>query len=146
MKISDTQKMLSAMAMILSATACAKSSDEISAQYVSPMQYNSYSCKQIEAEMQMLSRRVSELGGQVDKTASDDSAQMAVGLVLFWPTLFFLDGDTPQAQEYGRLKGEFEALEKASIQKSCSIAVEPIKVKKKETETKESPAYPTGKR
>ncbi|MGH9425353.1 MAG: hypothetical protein ACRD2L_03485 [Terriglobia bacterium] len=44
---------------------------------------------------------------------------MAVGLILFWPTLFFIDGTGPEAQEYGRLKGEYEALEKVSIQKEC---------------------------
>lgn len=130
------------LASACAVSACAKSSKEIPAQYVSPLQYSSYKCKQIEMEMQTVSRRVSELGGQVDKTASDDSAQMAVGIVLLWPVLFFLDGDTPQAAEYGRLKGEFEALEKAAIQKDCSITVERIKepvVEKKD----EKPAYPS---
>jgi hypothetical protein len=130
------------LASVFTATACAKSTKEITAQYVSPMQYSSYSCKQIEMEMQSLSRRVAELGGQVDKTASDDTAQMAVGLVLLWPVLFFLDGDTPQAAEYGRLKGEFEALEKAAIQKNCSIKIErpkPVEVEPK----KEEKAYPS---
>jgi hypothetical protein len=44
---------------------------------------------------------------------------MALGLVLFWPALFFIGGDGPEAQEYGRLKGEYDALEKASIQEEC---------------------------
>ncbi len=38
--------------------------------------------------------------------------------------LFFLDGDTPQAAEYARLRGEFDALEKASIQKNCGLKIE----------------------
>lgn len=126
-------------------SACAKSTKEIPAQYISPMQYSSYSCKQIEMEMQVLTRRVSELGGQVDKTASDDTAQMAVGLVLLWPVLFFLDGDTPQAAEYGRLKGEFEALEKAAIQKSCTIKVERPKEPEK-PKSEDAPAFPSQRR
>lgn len=104
-------------------SACAKHTNEIPAQYTSPMQYQSYSCRQIEQEMQTVSRHMSEVGGQVDKTASNDSAQMGIGLVLFWPALFFLDGDTPEAQEYARLKGEFDALEKAGNQKDCHIRV-----------------------
>lgn len=128
----------------LSLSACAKSSAEIPAQYISSAQYSSYSCRQIESEMQVLSRRVSELGGQVDKTASDDAAQMAVGLILFWPTLFFLDGDTPQAAEYARLKGEFDALEKAAIQKDCRITVERPAVKQSQDKDA-APAYPAGK-
>ena len=120
------------LSTILPLTACAKSTSEIPAQYVSPLQYKSHSCTQVEQEMVMLSRRVSDLGAQVDKTASDDNAQMAIGMILFWPALFALDGDTPQAAEYGRLKGEFEALEKAAIQKNCEIKVERPVVKKPE--------------
>lgn len=122
-------------------TACAKHTNEISAQYVSPLQYSSYDCSQIELEMQTVSRRVTEIGGEVDKNASNDSAKMGVGLILLWPTLFFLDGDTPQAAEYGRLKGEFDALEKAAIQKKCSIHIaRPVVKKPKEEEKKEN--YP----
>lgn len=103
---------------------CAKSTSEIPATYVSPMQYERYSCSQLQAEMQTVSQRVSEIGGQVDKTASDDNAQMAVGMILFWPALFFLDGSTPQGAEYARLKGEFDALEKASIRRNCGFHIE----------------------
>jgi hypothetical protein len=131
--------------MLLSVTAlgaCAKHSKDIPAQYVSPMQYNSYSCKQIEQEMRVLSTKVSDLAAQCDKTASNDDVQMGVGLILLWPTLFFLDGDTPQAAEYARLKGEFDALEKAAIQKNCSLDVERPKASKPQEVTKEKPAYP----
>ena len=126
--------------LLLSATGCAKSTKEISAQYVSPLQYASYNCQQLEMEAQAISRRVSEIGGQVNKTASDDNAQMGVGLVLFWPALFFLDGDTPQAAEYGRLKGEFEAIEKASIQQQCGFKIEQPKIQSAEAETAKQPA------
>ena len=135
-----------AIAMIIATaftmTACAKSANEISAQYVSPLQYHSYNCKQLEMEAQMLTRRVSELGGHVDKTASNDNAQMAVGLIIFWPTLFFLDGDTPQAAEYARLKGEFEALEKAAIRKECGITIEHPRQPENNEKKKDKPAFP----
>jgi hypothetical protein len=128
-----TSALLITSACILSA--CAKSSKEIPAQYISSMQYNSYSCRQIEAEMQVLSSRVSELGSQVDKTASNDSVKMGVGLILLWPTLFFLDGDSAQTAEYGRLKGEFDALEKAAIQKNCHVKVKRVKPLESKRET-----------
>lgn len=112
--------------------ACAKSTDDISAQYVSPLQYSGYSCRQMRQEMQRLSRRVSEISGVVNKQASDDNAQMAIGLILLWPTLFALDGDTPQAAEYARLSGEFDALEQAAIQKNCQFSVERPVIKRTE--------------
>ena len=98
---------------------CAESARDIPTQYVSPLTYEDYNCKQIGGELERLTRRVSELAYQVDKRASGDSTKMAVGLILFWPTLFFIDGTGPEAQEYGRLKGEYAALEKVSIQKEC---------------------------
>jgi len=47
--------------------------------------------------------------------------------VLLWPTLFFLEGgDGPEAQEYGRLKGEKEAIESVAIHSKCGIAFKPL--------------------
>ena len=59
---------------------------------------------------------------------------MGVGLVLFWPTLFFLEGgDGPEASEYTQFKGEFEALRINSVQKKCEIdALSPEEVLKRE--------------
>lgn len=102
-------------------SACATHPDKIAASSVSPVAYQGYNCKQISQELSRVEREAAQLYGQLDKTASDDSAQMAVGMVLFWPALFFLEGgDGPQAAEYARLKGEKEALESVYIQKTCN--------------------------
>ena len=98
---------------------CASSAKDIPTQYVSPLIYDNYDCQQIGAELSRLTGKVNESAGKVEKRASDDSGTMALGLVIFWPALFFIDGDGAEAQEYGRLKGEYDALEKASIKKSC---------------------------
>lgn len=109
---------------------CASSPDKMTASYVSPIQYRDYDCEQIAFELDRVSRRSNELYGTLKKEAGKDTAQMAVGLVLFWPALFFLEGgDGPQAAEYSRLKGEYEALQTASTQKKCSFAVQPLNPK-----------------
>lgn len=101
---------------------CATSPDEMTASYVSPLQYQDYSCRQIGAESANIERRVAELYGTLDKKASNDNVQMGVGLILLWPTLFFLEGgDGNDAVEYKRLRGEYEALQKMSVQKNCGI-------------------------
>lgn len=123
-------------------SACADHSSEIPAQYISPVQYDGYSCKQIAAEMSTVSARVSEVGAQNDKVASNDSVAMGVGLILFWPALFFLDRNTAQAAEYGRLKGEFDALEQAGIRKNCGLHVERPKLPEPEKKPEE-PEYPS---
>ena len=49
---------------------------------------------------------------------------MGIGLILFWPALFFLEGgDGVNASQYSHLKGEFEALEQVAIQKDCGIKI-----------------------
>jgi hypothetical protein len=120
-------------------TGCATSPDKIAAQSVSTLPYEQYNCKQLGAEVDRVTRRASELNGSLQKTASNDTAQMAVGMILFWPALFFLEGgDGPEAAEYGRLKGERDALEKVAIQKECGIMFQPIKQKKEKAEEPET--------
>ncbi len=92
--------------------------------YVSSTQYASLDCQQLGAELTRVSRREIELYGQLKKMADNDEAQMGIGLILFWPTLFFLEGgDGPQAAEYTRVKGEGDAVEQVMIQKSCEQAL-----------------------
>ena len=99
---------------------CASQPDEIMTSYVSPIQYSNYDCQQLAMESSTINQRANQLKGSLKKKADDDAAQMGVGLILFWPTLFFLEGgDGAEAQEYARLKGEHEAIETASIQKKC---------------------------
>jgi len=112
------KKLLLIMA-IASLAACATSSKEIAAIYVSPIQYSSYDCEQLGNESKRLQGRVSQLGGLLDKQASDDGSMALVSAILFWPAAFAIDGDGQQQAEYARLKGEYEAIEQASIQKKC---------------------------
>lgn len=86
------------------------------------MEYKAYDCDQISAEVDDVEGKSSELYGKLKETAETDSAQMALGMIFFWPALFFLEGgDGPEAAEYARLKGERDALQKVSIQKKCGI-------------------------
>ena len=119
-------KLLPWLVVSVCVVGCAESAKDIPTQYVSPLTYEDYNCKQIGGELERLTRRVNELAYQVDKRASNDSAKMTVGLILFWPTLFFINGNGPEAQEYGRLKGEYETLEKVSIQKECGYEFKPL--------------------
>ena len=103
---------------------CASASKDLETTYVSPIAYQNYDCNQLAAELQRVTRRAGELKVSIDKDAGNDAAQMGVGLVLFWPALFFLEGgDGPQAAEYSRLKGERDALEQVVIQKNCAVTV-----------------------
>lgn len=101
---------------------CASNPDKLGAVDVSPIQYQNYDCGQIASESDRISRRVNVLYDQLKKEANADAWQTGIGIVLFWPALFFLEGgDGPQATEYRQLKGEYEALQRVSTQKRCGL-------------------------
>ena len=99
---------------------CSRSPDEIEAAYVSPLEYRSYSCDQIEREMHRVSRQARAVTGHQRDEAEGDAVAMGVGLILFWPALFFLAGEDKE-DELAQLKGEMEALEEAAIEKDCEF-------------------------
>ena len=100
---------------------CASSSSEIKSSYVSPLQYQNLSCQQLGAEAERVSRRASEAAGVQDTNRTSDAWVTGAAIVLFWPAAFFVKGDGQNAAELARLKGEFEAIEQASIQKNCGL-------------------------
>ena len=105
--------------LVMLLVGCATAPEKLGTTYVSLLQYKDYSCEQIGMEMQRVSRKAADLHGILSKDASNDAIQMGLGLV-FWPALFFLEGgDSENAAQYSRLKGEFDALEQVAIQKNC---------------------------
>ncbi len=116
------------VAFSIALSGCATASKDIGATYVSPLQYQNYDCSQLGAETQRIQSRVVELGGRLDQAAANDKAIATGGAILFWPALFALGGMKSQEAEFGRLKGEYEALQRASIERKCSSVVAPTTV------------------
>jgi len=101
--------------------ACASRSSDIQASYVSPVQYQNYSCQQLVEEGRRVSAHAARVAGHQDDKRTNDAVLTGVAVVLFWPALFALEGDGQMAAELARLKGEMEAIEKASLEKNCGI-------------------------
>lgn len=115
--------------LLLAATAaavagCASSASEVSATYVSPLQYQHLNCKQIAGEAERVSRRAAELSGVQDGKRTSDAVATTAAIIIFWPAAFLVKGDGQTAAELGRLKGEFEALQKVSIEKNCELRLQ----------------------
>ena len=116
---------LIAMTIVFTMNGCASKSTNIPITYVSPNEYASLSCTGLENEMRDISQRVASITGQVDKEASTDALQMGIGLVLFWPALFFLEGGDGMLQsEYSLLKGKYEAVSTQYSRKGCADKTE----------------------
>ena len=104
--------------------ACASSSDKIAAQYISPLQYQSYSCSQLGEEAQRISARVAQVSGVQDQKSTNDAIATTAAIIIFWPAAFFVSGNDQTSAELARLKGEFESVEKAAVQKNCGLQIQ----------------------
>lgn len=100
---------------------CASKSSEITAAYVSPVQYQNYTCQQLSMEAQAVSARAAQVAGVQDQKRSNDAIATGVAVVVFWPAAFLVGGDGPSAAELGQLKGQLVAIEQASTMKKCGI-------------------------
>ncbi|HLH10366.1 MAG TPA: hypothetical protein VKV77_00640 [Methylovirgula sp.] len=112
---------IAAVIIALSIASCAKDASQVSATYVSPITYENYTCPQLAEEAQRVQVRAAQAAGVQDQKATNDKVAMGVGLVIFWPALFFTKGNDENTAELARLKGEMDAVEEASIQKRCGI-------------------------
>ena len=108
---------------------CATSPNLIPGAYVSPSEYQDYDCARVAVETQSMLPRVTDLytSTSLGEKAANDNAQMAVGLLVFWPMLFVLEGgDGPDAAEFARLKGQYEALQGRAVALDCADRSPPL--------------------
>ena len=75
-------------------TGCAQSANDIAPAYVSPVAYSSFTCAQISEEAARLSARAAQAAGVQNSKATGDAVATGVSVVLFWPALFFIKGDS----------------------------------------------------
>jgi hypothetical protein len=115
---------LGVVGMALALAGCAKQVDDIAPSYVSPLAYDLYTCEQLAAEASRISAKAAEAMGVQQKKAQNDAAAVGIGLILFWPAIFFVKGNGASEAEVARLKGEMDAIEQVSIQKQCGFQFE----------------------
>lgn len=108
---------------------CASSSKDISKAYVSPNRYKNYTCEELVEEGAYVTSKIEELAQSLDTEANKDTAQTAGAFILAPFTaglslgiLGALEGgDGPEAVEYARLKGEYEAVYEMAKRKKCRL-------------------------
>jgi hypothetical protein len=93
---------------------CASKAVDVVPTYVSPIQYVSWSCRQISNEAYRIENRLAYVSGVQDTHARQDAVVAAVpGSVLF------MNGNDGQTSDIARLKGELDAAERAFVQRGC---------------------------
>src|SRR5215211_2474019 len=103
---------------------CAKRAENVAAAYVSPLAYDQFNCRQLAEEAGRVSQRAAELSGVQNRKRTGDIVATTAAVIIFWPAAFMVGGDDAQTAELARLKGEFDAIQKVSIQKSCGTRFE----------------------
>lgn len=109
---------LSAAALV---SGCATLPENIEASYVSPVLYENLSCDQLAGEATRVSSAAVAATGAQKKQATSDAVAMGVGLIVFWPALFFIGGNKAKSSEVARLKGEMQAIEQANLRNDCGL-------------------------
>jgi uncharacterized lipoprotein YmbA len=105
---------------------CATSSENNHSPYISPAQFQTYSCDELSREIERIQTRVSQLMGQpTDKTLIKDKWILGADLSLSWAALFALGGTREQEAEYVLLKSEYDAIQQWAIAKQCPGVIPP---------------------
>lgn len=76
-----------------------------------------------------VTHKVNEIAGIQDKKASGDAWATGVGVIL-WPSFFFISHNDQHVQ-LAELKGQYDALEEASVLKDCANPKNMKETKKK---------------
>eukprot|EP00873_Tetraselmis_striata_P030726 jgi/Tetstr1/450990/TSEL_038026.t1 len=110
-----------AIATVSLVAGCATPPKDIAPTYVSTSLYQNLTCNQLRAEAEAVSARSQAAYGLQEKNRGNDAAMTTVGIVLFWPALFFMKGDGATAADVARIKGEMQAIEQVNRLKNCGI-------------------------
>jgi hypothetical protein len=101
-------------------TSCATAPEDIKAIPVPASRFAGHDCEQLRAEMVRVGERVFRLTGVQRQERYKDQAAIFAGLVSFWPAIFATAG-TDKKAELALLKGEYDALRKAELDKHCAV-------------------------
>jgi hypothetical protein len=117
----NPRRVIVACAVAALLAGCASASQDITASYVSPVGYQSYTCQQLGLEAQSVSARAAALSGAQDSQRTKDAIATTAAVIVFWPAAFLVGGDKQTAAELAQMKGQMVAIEQASVARKCNI-------------------------
>ena len=124
MKIKNKRIFLSILIVVLFAAACssAKRSSEVRAAYIPSYNYEGKTCQQILLLAEEFKQKTPALEMRVDEARRQDKIKEQVGLWLFWPSYFFMEGNALQQTDLALAKGNLNALRTAAIKNNCNVS------------------------
>ena len=131
------RKIALSLSALTLASACASSSENVTAERVSTLSYKENTCEELIAERESLRKRIVVVAEAQDDKAAGDAAAMAVGTLIFLPALAFMAAGEDKSGELGRLKGEFDAVTEVAKEKDC---IPPEQLERERVEAEEAKA------
>jgi len=107
---------IAALLVAASVASCAKAPEAIGPSYVSVLNYQAWSCEQLASESVRLSDAVAISSMKQRQARANDT----MGVLLIGVPISTFSGDN-QAVDLGRLKGEYEAVRQAGLQRNCTM-------------------------
>lgn len=108
-------------ATIAVVSGCATKAADVQSSYVSSSTYARLTCRQIVAEKEAIAGEVSRVSHAQNEQRKKDQIATGVGIVVFWPALIYNAAVGDERENLSRLKGEYEALDRAASEKGCRI-------------------------
>jgi hypothetical protein len=113
-----SRSVLCALAIPLLA-GCATRSADVKPQPASAADFAGWPCDALADETERVQQRAADVAYAVDTVVGNNLIVLSIGTTVFWPALLAMRPDGPDAAELARLKGRYEALQAAALQRQC---------------------------
>lgn len=102
-------KIVGSLVVAAALVGCATAPEEIVPRYVPTDQYEDKTCRELSVIQGRLVNQIRIAEAAQRQAQQRDAAMVATSALLFWPAMFFIEGDGATAEELARLKGELDA-------------------------------------
>jgi hypothetical protein len=104
--------------LVITFSGCAPKANQVPASYVSHSKYMNKSCEALDYKMENISKELVLATKDQNSAHNRDVAMAVVGTILFWPAYFAM-AISDDSEHLSYLKGEYQALDEAMINKGC---------------------------
>jgi hypothetical protein len=107
--------------MVVASCSTAQRATDVDAIRVPIAPYLKMTCQELATEQNSLVSDARAAGAKVDDSYRSDKNTELVTWVLFWPAVFWMDGNQGDASKLASLKGQLDTIQEAQKVNKCSL-------------------------